>query len=53
MRPSLKVRWIRVARRNDLLLQALERDFSVEETDDAAVVFCGDDVEPSELPTVH
>lgn len=50
MRPSLKVRWIRVARRNDLLLQALERDFSVEESEDAEVVFCGDDIEPSAAP---
>ena len=50
MRPRLKVRWIRVARRNDLLLQALDRHFSVEETEDAAVAFCGDGVLPSEAP---
>jgi hypothetical protein len=44
MKPQLRVRWIRVSRRNDILLHALERDFAVEESDDAQVIFFGDGV---------
>ena len=47
MRPRLAVRWLGVPRRNDLLLQALDRFYAVEETADAEVAFCGEGVPAS------